>query len=373
MAKKKILFVAHMDSHIANFHLPYLKWFQDNGYETHVASNDLEKTTELKYTDFKHQIPFERSPFTIKKIKVYREFKKLINEHNFEIIHAHTPMGGLITRLAYRKKNNPVFYTAHGFHFLKGGSIKSWLLFYPIEKYLSKLTKELITINEEDYLLAKKKFSKKANITLINGVGVNANDYKKTSLIEQNKLKEELSLKDSDIILTYIGEHTKGKNHQFLINAMKVLTINYPNLKLLLLGYGKELENNKKLINKLNLNNNIKILGFRNDINNVLSITNILTSSSNREGLAKALLEGLVSGKPMIVSDVRGNRELVQENYNGFKYQLNDQEEFITKLTIMLEDKKLLNEFSENSFEKSKDYLIETVLEEMTNLYKKYL
>ena len=175
--KKKVLFVAHMDSHIANFHLPYLKWFQDHGYETHVASNSLEKTKEILYCDYKHQINFNRSPFSFSNLKVYKSFKKLIKQHDFELVHAHTPMGGLFARLGFRKTNVPVIYTAHGFHFVKGGSKLSWLIYYPIEKFLSRYTSEIITINEEDYEIASKKFSKRCKYSYVPGVGVDLSRY----------------------------------------------------------------------------------------------------------------------------------------------------------------------------------------------------
>lgn len=370
--KKKILFVAHMDSHIANFHLPYLKWFQENGYETHVASNSEEKSKEIMYVDVKHQINFKRSPFSLKNIKAYKEFKKLIKKEGFSLVHAHTPMGGLIARRAFRKTKVPVFYTAHGFHFLKGGSKLSYLLFYPIEKYLSKFTTELITINSEDYNLAKSKFGKRTNVSLINGVGVDLNEYKKSSEESLVKLKEELKIKETDFIITYVAEHTKGKNQKFLIEVFKEIIDRNNNVKLLLLGYGKELENNKTLIKELNLENNILVLGFRNDINDILNISNLVTSSSLREGLPKAILEALAASKPLLVSDVRGNRDLVSES-NGFIFNVNDKEDYINKFYKLYNNQELLIELGKNSHLKSKDYDIEIVLNKMVNLYKKYL
>ena len=92
----------------------------------------------------------------------YREFWDI---NSYDIIHCHTPVGGVLTRLAarsYREKGTKVIYTAHGFHFYKGAPLLNWIIYYPIEKYLAKYTDTLITINQEDYQLAKNKFNKKA-------------------------------------------------------------------------------------------------------------------------------------------------------------------------------------------------------------------
>ena len=156
--KKKVLFTATVDSHILHFHIPYLKLFKEKGYEVHVATNGNE---EIPYCDKKHVISFERSPLKLNNLKAIGQLRKIINEENFDIIHCHTPMGSVVTRLAAkkaRKKGTRVIYTAHGFHFYKGAPKLNWFLFYPVEKYLSKYTDTLITINKEDYDLAKRKF-----------------------------------------------------------------------------------------------------------------------------------------------------------------------------------------------------------------------
>ena len=195
---KKVLFTATVDSHILQFHLPFLKLFKDNGYEVHVATNGNE---EIPYCDVKHVIPFERSPYKISNLKAIKELKNVINEEKYDIIHTHTPMGSVVTRLAAKKArkryHTRVIYTAHGFHFYKGAPLLNWLVYYPVEKYLSKYTDTLILINEEDYNLAKKKFNKRCNnIEYVPGVGI---DEKKFDFImnndEKNELRKSLGIK----------------------------------------------------------------------------------------------------------------------------------------------------------------------------------
>ena len=154
---KKILFVASVTSHILTFHIPYLKLFQEQGYEVHVASFGED---EIPYCDKHFNIPFARSPFQKNNLKAYRELKKVIQTEKYDIIECNTPMASVLTRLAAkksRKQGTRVIYMAHGFHFFKGAPIKNWLTYYPIEKYLSRYTDDLITINEEDFEFAQKK------------------------------------------------------------------------------------------------------------------------------------------------------------------------------------------------------------------------
>ncbi len=370
---KKILFVAHMDSHIANFHIPYLKWFKDQGYETHVASNSLESTKQILYCDYKHQINFLRSPFSLKNIKVYKEFKKLIKENKFCLVHAHTPMGGLIARLALRNKNIPVIYTAHGFHFLKGGSKLSWLLFYPIEKYLSKYTNELITINHEDYTLAISKFSKNCQISYVPGVGINLNEYHKIEDNQKDEIRKSLNLSKDDFVILYVAELTEGKNQSFLINMIYELKLKYNNLKLLLVGYGKEKEKYIDLIKKLNLENEVKILGYRKDILELNNIADLVVSSSKREGLPRSLLESLSIGKPLLVSNIRGNNDTVIDGVNGFLFQLDNKEMFAKCFDILYNNKETRNNFSIESQKLVKKYDLNIVLGQVGDIYRKYL
>ena len=177
MEKKKVLLVATVQSHICQFHLPLIDLLHEKGYEGHVAAkNNLKEKRGLKLerADKVFEVPFERSPFKKQNITAYKMLKKIINENHYNIIHCNTPMGGVLSRLAgkkERKQGTKIIYTAHGFHFFKGAPLKNWMIYYPIEKYLSKYTDCIITMNQEDYKIASKKF-KKTNVEYTHGVGV---------------------------------------------------------------------------------------------------------------------------------------------------------------------------------------------------------
>lgn len=315
---KKVLFTATVDSHIIQFHIPYLKWFKEQGYEVHVATNGDEK---IEYCDVKHKIPFERNPIKINNIKAIFKLKKIIEEEKFDIIHCHTPMGGVVTRLAAinsrKKYNTKVIYTAHGFHFFKGAPLLNWMIYYPIEKILSNVTDCIITINKEDYELAKKKFNAK-HIELVNGVGVNANKF--TSKIpdqEKLKLRKKLEIKKDDFVIIYAAELSRRKNQEMLIKAISLIDEDkYQNIKVILPGVDSLNGKYQEMAKKLGLENKIKFLGYRTDIDKLMKISDLAVSTSRQEGLPVNILEAMMVGLPIIATNCRGNRDLVNKTIN---------------------------------------------------------
>lgn len=316
---KKVLYVATVDIHIKTFHLPYLKMLHDMGYEVHVATNGTE---QFPCCDKKYTIPIERNPYKLKNIKAIKELKKIIDKENYDIIHCHTPMGSVVTRLAAkqaRKNGTRVIYTAHGFHFYKGAPVINWLLFYPVEKCLSKYTDTLITINKEDYELAKNKFSGSCkDIEYVPGVGIDTKKFDITmSEKEKSTLKKSLGLKKNDFILTCVARLDKNKNQGFLISAMKKITDKYNDIHLLLVGPYELNGKYQKKVKKYKLENNVHFLGRRDDIPQLLLISDIVVSASKREGLPVNIIEAFASGKPVVALNCRGMSDLIDNRKNG--------------------------------------------------------
>jgi glycosyltransferase EpsD len=150
---KKILFVSNI-ANFSKFNRPFMRWFREQGWQVDYASAGEENVPDC---DNQYSICMVRNPFNIKNIKAYRELK-LILKNNYDIIHCHTPIGGCLVRLVARKSRTKIIYTAHGFHFYKGAPIINWLIYYPIEKYLSQYTDCIVTINQEDYEIARSRF-----------------------------------------------------------------------------------------------------------------------------------------------------------------------------------------------------------------------
>ena len=310
---KKVLFVATVDSFIELFLLPYLKIFKEKGYEVHVAT-DTKK--EIEYCDKKIQLSIKRSPFKFfNNYKAVRELEEVAKREQYEILHCHTPMGGVVARLAARKMRRHgtrVIYTAHGFHFYTGAPLHYWLMFYPVEKYLAKYTDTLITINLEDYNRARKKFGKRCrDIQYVPGVGVKMSRFtKKMSASDRTKYRKLLGFSEDDKIIMCNGRLDKNKNQGFLIRAMEKIVKKDPSYHLLLVGTDEIGGKYQKLALSLGLTEHVHFLGFHKDIPELLQISDVLVSVSKREGLPLNLIEAAFMGVPVVVSDCRGNRDI---------------------------------------------------------------
>lgn len=372
---KKVLFVATVvKKHINVFHLPYLKWFKENGYETHVcAANDFENKEDLfiPYCDKYHELPFERSPFKMKNFDLYKQLRKIIFENNYDIIHCHTPMGGVLTRLAARRSRESgtkVIYTAHGFHFYKGAPLKNWLTYYLVEKWLSKHTDCLITINSEDYEIAMEKFKAKT-VKLINGVGINIKEFSPPTQEYKIKLRYENGFKDNEFLLIYVGELSYRKHQDFLIKTVQQIADKLPDIKLLLVGSGQFINEYKQLVDSLGIEDKVNFLGFRNDINKLMSLSDMAVSSSRQEGLPVNIMEAMATGLPVIVTNCRGNRDLIVGGDNGEIVEIGDIEGFTNAIEKLYKSRSIRNKYSQNNLESIKQYSLEKVLEEMGKVY----
>ena len=368
---KKVLFSATVDAHILAFHIPFLKYFKEHGYEVHVATNGTE---EIPYCDKKIIIPFERSPFKINNLKAIKELRKVIQKEHYDIIHTHTPMGSVVTRLAAKKarrNGTRVIYTAHGFHFFKGAPLLNWCLFYPVEKYLSKYTDTLILINQEDYQRAKKKFRKCKDIKYVPGVGIDEEKFDfQMSEKEKLELRKSLGLKKDDFVLIYPAELNKNKNQILLIEAMEELVKEYPNIKLLLPGKDSYHGYYQKIVAEKNLCDHIFFLGFRKDIPELLKISDLAVASSLREGLPVNIMEAMCVGLPIIATGCRGNRDLVKDGENGYIVDF-DTNLFKNKIVKLYKDNSIYERFSKNNLLCIRKYFERNILNDMKKIYGK--
>ncbi|MGO4543333.1 glycosyltransferase family 4 protein [Paenibacillus sp. 2TAB23] len=366
----KILFCATVDYHFKAFHLPVMEWFKQQGWEVHIAAKG---DMELPFADRKFNLPIERSPIHSNNMTAYRELKAIINEQQYKIIHCHTPTGGVLARLAAqeaRKKGTKVIYTAHGFHFCKGGSLLNWILYYPIEKYFARLTDCLITINNEDYQLAVSKRFKAKQIAHVHGVGVNTSNYKPLSKIDKWRLRQELDYRTDDFLMFYAAEFNKNKNHQLLIHAMAAIKEEVPHARLLLAGKGTLLEESKQLAEQLGVGMMVHFLGYRTDIDRLLPMCDVAVASSLREGLPVNIMEAMACGLPIVATTNRGHSELVTEGENGYLVKENQMKVFANKLVELSRSKSLREELGEKSGVMVKKYSLAQVALELNDIYK---
>lgn len=369
---KKILYVTNITRNVNSFFIPHINMLLKKGYIVDCAckisgEHKIKENKFIKKIKF-YDIPVARKPFAIDNFKFLHKLYLIQKENNYDIIHVHSPIAGVYTRLLkIWFKDVKIIYTAHGFHFHKNASKVNWLLFYPIEKLLARYTDTLITINDEDFNIAKK--FKCKDIRKIPGVGVDFAEFKNINDKEKKLIRNKINLGESDFVFIMVGEHNKNKNQIQLIKAMEILSKQNKKIKALLIGDGKYLQKNKEYIEKNNIDN-VFILGFRDDVNELINCSNVLVSMSYREGLPKNIIEGMAVYKPIIATRTRGNEDLVKDKYNGYLVLCGDIEDTVDKMSKIANlSKDNLKEMGENSRKLTSKYSIEKILIDLEKVY----
>lgn len=365
---KKVLITANTDRHILLCHMPYIKWFNKNKWDVYVATNTDKEIVGAK----KINLNMTRNPFSIKNCKAVWKLTKNLKQNKYKLIHTHTPVGSVVTRLAHKfsRTNAKLIYTCHGFHFYKGCPFYYWMIFYPIERYLMKYTDLLLVMNKEDYNFTKKHF-KNVKVKYINGVGFNKERIsEKTAQAEIENTYKKYGLNKDDFIVIYIAEYSKRKRQIQLIEELAKTDIKNQNIKILLIGDDILNGEVQREIEKRGLENAIKTIEFTDQINKFLDIANVVISASRQEGLPLNILEAIYKKKIIIATDCRGNRDLICEGKNGFL--VNDLTEIYDKIKYVKSNYNNLQECYNPGID-IEDYTSTSVVEKMAKIYNEVL
>lgn len=371
--------LAAVPSMIGQFNMENIRLLLDMGYEVHVACNFYdtsvwakERTKEFKYRLKEleihyHQIEFCRSPKEVKRIiQSYRQMDVLLKREKFRFVHCHTPVAAAVCRLACHRNQVKVIYTAHGFHFYDGAPIKNWLFYYPVEWLCSWWTDVLITINKEDYRRAKRRLHAKKTV-YVPGVGVDTEKFK-PDVVCREKKREELGLKETDIMLLSVGELNKNKNHAVVIRAL--VALNNKSIHYFIAGQGELKEKLLQLAGRLGIRRRVHLLGYRSDVPELMQAADIYALPSIREGLNVSLMEAMASGLPCICSDIRGNRDLIENNTGGYRVDAMEEHDWEHAIGQNIGSGSILG--GKNAEKIQSFFTAEIVTEKMRKIYAEY-
>ena len=337
---KRIL-ITSTDLMMVQFLVPHVINLSENGYCVEVACSEVggrleEVRQKLNgYVAAVHQVRLHRSPVKPGNIQGYRDMKKIIETGKYDVIWTNEPVMGVVTRLAARKARKAgtkVLYMAHGFHFYNGASNLNWLIYYPIEKQLSRLTDVICTINHEDYERAKSFYAKR--VVYIHGIGINT--QRLTRGAQTLDIRREQNIPRDAFIILSVGELNKNKNQKTIIRALaqlKDLQIHY-----LLCGKGDQLENLQNLAQQLGIADWVHFLGYRKDVVDICSQADLYVMPSYREGLPVSSLEAMYCGLPLISSNIRG---LTDVNITGVLVPPDDVEGFAKGISYYRNNREL--------------------------------
>lgn len=373
----RVLIVTTIATTIKAFLMPNVKMLQNLGFDVEVASNFSRDINDIDVIDFKeqlaglsvgiNQIDFTRSPLDITShMKSYIQLKRLLKLRDYTFIHTNTPIASVLSRKAGHATGTSCIYTAHGFHFYNGAPLLNWMIWYPIEKHYSRYTDVLITINKEDYELAKKCFKAKKT-TYIPGVGVDLSRF--PAQCNREDKRKELGLCDKDFAILAVGELNNNKNHIVLVKALKELP---NNVKLFIAGKGPLHDKLLSEANKLGVNDRLKLLGYRSDIPELMKACDLFCMPSLREGLPVSLIEAVASGCPSLASSIRGCSDVLGGLPFDFLVLDGSPEDWRNKIKILIEKEVSITEISNYLINKSREFSLQRVQDDYYQLYCEY-
>lgn len=380
--KPRVLMMASVASMIDLFNSENIRILIDLGCRIDVAANFQEGsiTSKERVADYYKElisqgievidIPIPRSIARLKQIfKSYKVVKKLADTRRYKFVHCHSPIGGVITRLAFikaRKAGTKVIYTGHGLHFFKGASLKNWLLFYPIERICAFLTDVIIAINQEDYM--REKTWGCCEVRYVPGIGVDTKAFQK-GISNRCERRKEFGLLDDDFVFMSTGQISIRKNHEVVIRALA--QVNNEKVKYLIVGFGELEKKLKQLTDDLGLTERVIFAGYRGDVRDLLHIVDAFIFPSLQEGLPVALMEAMSVGLPVVCSKIRGNVDLIKDGEGGYLYDSKDINGFAEGITKISEGNcigmGLINRETMKKFDKAE------VNSCMIDIYKKQL
>lgn len=380
---EKALILASTASMIDQFNMDNIRILQ-RSYEVHVACNFLEGNTcseeqvellkqrlqEMNVSFF--QIDFSRDVTKIPRvIEAYKQTKKLFEDHTYALVHCHSPIGGVVCRLAampYRKQGMKVIYTAHGFHFFKGAPLFNWLVYYPIEWCFAHVTDILVTINKEDYARAKKRMHAK-RIEYVPGIGIDTGKFKGNTGNRAEK-RQELGLSEEDFVILTVAELNHNKNQTVILKALGLLKDlpEFANMQYLMCGRGDLQSQLEEEAVQLGIREHIQFLGFRQDVPELYSCSDIYGFMSFREGLSVALMEAMSCSLPPVCSAIRGNTDLVDHNQEGLLSE-NEPQAVADAILALYRDPEKRSRLGIAAAQKIKKFDVQSVRQEMKRIY----
>ncbi len=354
-----------------NFFKNLIRELISEGHTVDIATNEEISPVDNSFKEWGckvYPVSCTRSPLNKGTFKAISEIKRVVARNDYDIVHCHTPIAAMCTRLAcgkFRKNGGKVYYTAHGFHFYKGASLKNWLMFYPIEKICSFFTDVLITINTEDFEFAKKHLNAQKT-EYVQGVGIDAKHFADT-VVQTEEKRAELQIPEDAILLTSVGELNDNKNHQIILQALAELK--NENIFYIIAGVGEKDGELLYLAKELKLENNFKLLGYRKDIAEIYKASDICCFPSIREGLGLAAIEGMATGLPVVAAENRGTRDFCKNEVNGFLCSPFSTDEFACAINKIINNPELTKSISKNNTCAVKQFDISAINKKMYEFY----
>ena len=366
----KILFTASTYSHIHHFHRPYLKHFQEQGYEVHVACSGKPQDEPMEINKM-IALPFEKSMWSLSNFEAARLLRRRIQQENYALIVTHTSLAAFFTRLAVLGlKNRPVLINmAHGYLFDDDTPALKRRILLTAEQLTAPVTDLLLTMNEWDYATALHYHLGK-RVENIPGIGVDFSRIKQYTPATRRKLREKMGIPDDSFVLLYAAEFSQRKSQEVLIRAMKKLP---DNVLLILAGNGAQLDECRALAEELGLSDRISFPGYLENIGAWYPLADAAVSASRSEGLPFNIMESMYAGLPVVASMAKGHTDLIADGETGLLYPYGDSDACALQIMRLLNSPALGQKLAVQARTYVAQYSLDQVLPSVSSWYESAL
>ena len=306
--------------------------------------------------------------------RIINKIGTLLKEEQIEVVHAHqyTPyfyglLGALYCKMLTRSRRPGVVFTEHGRFYPERRNLKRMLA----NPFFSLATDEIVTISESTKasLITYENFPARRIQVVYNGI-----DLSRFSLSSDGTVtKQRLGLADDDHVIGIIARLDPIKNHAMLLRAFPQILEKIPDTYLLIVGPdGPEKENIERLIISLGITENVRLLGARNDIADLLQACDVFALSSFSEGTSVTLLEAMAAAVPIVATNVGGNPEVIENKVTGYLVPSDDDVAMAEKLILLLQDTQIRERMGKAAQDRAHaKFSLEKMVSTYTDLYLK--
>lgn len=334
---------------------PQIDYLISRGLTVEVACSPDEEAEAFRQRGYRvHPVQIDRKIDPLKNSASLLKLVRLMRSQRYDLVHVHTPIAAVLGRIAAKLAGVPrIVYTAHGFPFHDQSSPWQYRTYFAIEKFCAGFTDLILTQSYEDLITSQSRgLCPPHKVRHLNN-GVDSERFSRHRLqpADQQQLRRSLGLTGAPVIGA-VGRLTRQKGFGYLVEAAAQLLPEFPDLQVLIIGgelstdpdpFQAEL---MQTAIDLGIRDHMVFTGYRTDIPDLLGLVDVFTLPTYfGEGLPRSILEAMAMGLPVVTTDIRGCREAVIPDQNGYIVPPCDSQALALALAEVLRQPQLRQQF----------------------------
>lgn len=377
--RPRLLHVATSDMTLDLLLGPQLRAFAAAGYEVIGASAPGRYVAEVESWGIEHRaLQHATRAFSVADdVRLLFELRALFAELKPDIVHTHTPKPGYVGRLAARSSRVPaVVHTVHGLFALPEDRFLKKAVVYGLDRIASPWSDVELLQNAEDVAVMRRLRIPERRLRLLhNGVDLDRFDRRRVSRARIGELRSEMGAKPGQVLCGAVGRLVWEKGYQELFTAAAMLRRRAPNVHLAIIGPTEQRDAiEPEEIQRVSELGNVTFLGVRDDVEELYAAMDLYVLASHREGFPRSAMEAAAMGLPLVVTDIRGCRQVVDHDVNGLRVPRYDHEALGAAIAALAADEPRRTRMGQASVEKAhREFDQQSVIDITLDVYQTLL